>query len=105
MQNIFLPEKQMIMIPFNCNLMRHNLFFKVIYTRCVLRKLAQPNPSAFLWEKKKNLKLAGDCFHSYKLYLFVVVEVGGIKGNLQCSHIYYNIPLKVTQRTKIAFII
>lgn len=73
MQNIFLPEKQMIMIPFNCNLMRQNLFFKVIYTRCVPRKLAQPNPSAFLWEK--TLQLARDCFHFYKLYLFVAVKL------------------------------
>lgn len=86
MQNIFLPEKQMIMIPFNCNLMRHNLFFKVIYTRCVLSKLAQPNPSALLWEKTQT---------SQRLFssLFVADEVTGIKDNLWCSYTYYNIYL------------
>ena len=82
----------MIMIPFNCNLMRHNLFFKVIYTRCVLRKLAQPNPSAFLWEKppQTSQRLV---FISVNYISVCGSEVRGVKGNLWGSHIYYDICL------------
>lgn len=89
MQNIFLPEKQMIMISFNCNLMRHNVFFKVIYTRCVVRKLAQPDkPYCFyFWENPK----ASQGLFSFLQIMFLLEGVR--EGNPQHSYICCKIPL------------
>lgn len=89
MQNIFLPEKQMIMISFNCNLMRHNVFFKVIYTRCMVRELAQPDkPYCFyFWENPKA---------SQELFSFLQIKFlleGVREGNPQHLYICCKIPL------------
>lgn len=76
MQNIFLPEKQMIVMPLNCNLMRHNLFFKVIYTRCVGGKRRGRSLVFSL-----RVKLAGGHFHVYELHTWLLgaVEMGDKK--------------------------
>lgn len=80
MQNIFLPEKQMIVMPLNCNLMRHNLFFKVIYTRCVG---GERRGRSLVFSLR--VKLAGGHFHFYKLHtwLLVAVETGDKKKKKQ----------------------
>lgn len=87
MQNIFLPEKQMIVMPLNCNLMRHNLFFKVIYTRCVGGEKRRGRSLVF----SLRVKLAGGHFHVYELHTWLLgaVETGDKKkkkkANLRCS--------------------
>lgn len=89
MQNIFLPEKQTIVISFNRNLMRHNVFFKVIYTRCVVRKLAQPDkPYCFYFREHPK---ASQGLFSFLQIMFLLEGVR--EGNPQHLCICYKVPL------------
>lgn len=69
-------------MPLNCNLMRHNLFFKVIYTRCVGGKRRGRSLVFSL-----RVKLAGGHFHVYELHTWLLgaVETGDKKKKSQLA--------------------